>query len=216
MAHHAGKGGSRTRERILATSLTLFNTEGVNNVSTNHIADAMEISPGNLYYHFGNKDEIILEIFQGFRRRLEQLLMAPSDESMDLEDMWLFLHLLFETIWEFRFLYRNLVDLTARIRSLRIHFRHLIRQKVEAAARMCGSLVDAGVMQASREEVDAAAVNMALVATYWLNFSVVQAAEQKREACDLAPAAYQVLSLLAPYLRKPERDHLRALALAYR
>ncbi len=206
----------KTRDRILDTSLTLFNVEGENNVSTNHIAEAMDISPGNLYYYFGNKDEIIVELFQGFRRRLELLLMAPSDEPMDLEDMWLFLHLLFEAIWEYRFLYRNLVDLTTRIRSLRIHFRHLIRQKVEASEKMCASLVEAGIMRATRSEVEAAAVNMALTATYWLNFSVVRNGEQQRDQGDLAPGAHQVLSLLAPFLREPEREHLAKLAQAYR
>ena len=201
--------GLKTRDRIIATSLELFNSEGENNVSTNHIADAMDISPGNLYYHFRNKDDIILEIFKDFRREIETLLMAPDEQSIDMEDMWLFLHLIFETIWRYRFFYHNLVDLTRRLRSLRIHFNHIVRQKAEAAARVCKGLKQAEIIIASDDEIAALADNIALVSTYWLNFSTIRAGD-KVFGDNLGPAVYQVMSLVGPHLREPERSHLQS------
>ena len=53
-----------TREKILDTALALFNKEGTAAISTNHIAEAAGISPGNLYYHFRNKEEVIRELFE--------------------------------------------------------------------------------------------------------------------------------------------------------
>lgn len=52
-----------TKSRILDTALMLFNERGTGPVSTNHIAEALGMSPGNLYYHFRNKAEIVRALF---------------------------------------------------------------------------------------------------------------------------------------------------------
>ena len=97
----------QTKQRILDASLALFNAQGEPNVTTNHIADDLEISPGNLYYHFRNKDDIIEQIFVRFEERMDKALLAPEDRLPELEDIWLQLHLVFECISEYRFLYRE-------------------------------------------------------------------------------------------------------------
>ena len=204
----------KTRDRIVATALEMFNREGVGRVSTNHIADEMDISPGNLYYHFKNKDDIILALFERFRRQMEELLLAPEDRLMTMEDTWLYLHLVFETIWEYRFFYRNLVDLTQNNRSLRIHFNHIIRQKIEGARAVLEGLRRAEVLHGEDEELDATAVNIAVLATFWINFSMIRSSHYEGES-DLAPAVYQVMTLVAPMLREPEHSQLRLLAGQY-
>ena len=83
----------QTRQRILDTSLAMLNTQGEPNVTTNHIADELEISPGNLYYHFRNKDDIIEQLFARYEERMDNALAAPSGRLPELEDIWLQLHL---------------------------------------------------------------------------------------------------------------------------
>src|SRR5438067_7598567 len=93
----------RTRERILETALALFNQLGEPHVTTADIADEINISPGNLYYHFRNKDDIIGELYVAFDRSVAPLLAGPSERAADVEDLCLFLHLLFERMWQYRF-----------------------------------------------------------------------------------------------------------------
>ena len=60
----------KTRDKIIQASIVLFNEQGERNVTTNHIAAHLNISPGNLYYHFRNKEDIILSIYEEYAGNL--------------------------------------------------------------------------------------------------------------------------------------------------
>src|SRR4051794_29207313 len=53
-----------TRDRIVDSAIVLFNDSGIGAVTTNHIASHAGISPGNLYYHFRDKEEILRDAFE--------------------------------------------------------------------------------------------------------------------------------------------------------
>ena len=97
----------KTRERILVTSLLLFNEEGEPNVTTVDISNEMEISPGNLYYHFKGKEAIIEALFLRFEAELSEILHAPLEKALSVEDSWFYLYVVFEEIYNFRFFYRD-------------------------------------------------------------------------------------------------------------
>jgi AcrR family transcriptional regulator len=205
----------RTRERIIETSLRLFNDFGEPNVTTTTIADELNISPGNLYYHFRNKDEITNTIFADFQREIERTLAAPEGRQADIEDAWLYLHLVFELVWRYRFLYRDLNDLLSRNRTLEIHFKEILEHKVRTAERLCDSLVASGEMEASPEERKALATNMVVVATYWLSYEYVRNPRHFAAGEVVARGAYQVMSMVAPFLRGSARELFERLAGEY-
>jgi AcrR family transcriptional regulator len=209
----------RTRERILDLSLRLFNDFGEPNVNTTLISEEMNISPGNLYYHFKNKDDIINCIFQQFEREIDKLLAVPEDRQANVEDAWLFLHVLFELIWKYRFFYRDLNNLLANNRTLELKFKQLLTQKVKVAKALAVGLKAAGDLSADEREIDALATNMVVVATYWLSYSYVLDPRRFNEP-DVVGAAlqrgcYQVLSLMAPYLTGDSRALFEKLAAEY-
>jgi AcrR family transcriptional regulator len=205
----------RTRERILETALALFNNFGEPNVTTQLIADEMGISPGNLYYHFHSKDEIIESLFADFERGIEETLTVPMRRKPDVEDIWLYLHLIFEGIWKHRFLYRDINELLSRNRMLETHFKRILAHKVKTAALICEGLVATGDMKATPAEIQTLAVNMTVLATYWLSFEFVREPRKPIDGASLARGAFQVMSLAAPYLQGRSRTLFERLATEY-
>jgi len=203
----------QTRQRILDTSLAMFNEQGEPNVTTNHIADELEISPGNLYYHFRNKDDIIEQLFQRYEERMDSALVAPEGRLPNLEDIWLQLHLVFECIWEYRFLYRDLVDILSRNRHLRMRFARILKRAALNATTVMRGMVQAGSMRASAAEVEAAATNILVLATFWLNYAAVRGDKDEQESIRLG--IVQVLMMVSPFMRDEERVHLNTLTQAY-
>lgn len=77
-------GARRTRDRILSAALELFNERGSAAVTTNHVAARAGISPGNLYYWFTDKNEIVRELYAQFVEAYEQLWGAGQGDPLDL------------------------------------------------------------------------------------------------------------------------------------
>ena len=73
---------NKTRDRIVEASLELFNAQGERSVTTNHIAAHLGMSPGNLYYHFRNKQAIIAELFAQYESRVDAFLRRPEARSI--------------------------------------------------------------------------------------------------------------------------------------
>lgn len=212
----ARKPQRRTKERILETALDLFNRSGEPAVTPTAIAEEMGISPGNLHYHFASKEKIVEALFATFRAEIEHTLSAPQSRPADVEDIWLFLHLVFEAIWKYRFIYRNIADLVSRYRAVERQFRRVVDHKQATAAAILADMVRQGVMTASPADVETLALDMTVIATCWLSFEFVRAPRAWADGEVAARGAYQVMALAAPYLAPRERQLLDHLAERYR
>ncbi len=209
----------RTAERILEITLELFNRFGEPNVSTTLISAELGISPGNLYYHYPAKDELINSLFDRYERALNELLRA-ADGVANVEDAWLFFHMLFELIWQYRFLYRDLNDLLSKNRRLEKHFQFVLTNKGKAVQQVLDGLARGSAMRIDARAVEPVATAMVVVLTYWLSYEYVRdprnALEPENAGAALMRGAFHVLSLLSPYLESGPREHLNALVGNYR
>ena len=213
------KAPRRTAERILAATLELFNRFGEPNASTTMISAELNISPGNLYYHFPSKDELVNTLFDQYESQLYELLAASTD-VLDVEDAWFFLHSLFELIWQYRFLYRDVGHLLSRNRRLETRFPAILLRKRAALRQLLDTLQAKRAASAAEDrQRDAVAASMVVLLTYWLSYEYVlqpRSAMEPENAQDaLLRGAYHVMGLLAPQLDETSRAHLTALIEAY-
>lgn len=161
---------SKTKDRILATALGLFNNEGEAQVSSVDIASVMGISPGNLYYHYKGKDEIIEALFEDFETEIRQVLTAPLKDPLAIEDNWIYLYIIFEEIFDFRFFYRNQGEIIQRMPQLRGPFSRILALKERAAFSLLSTLEDIEKLNFDEGEKGALAGRLAQHFTFWLQY----------------------------------------------
>lgn len=188
----------KTRERILLTSLYLFNTEGEPNVTTVDIANELDISPGNLYYHFKGKEQIIAELYQLLELELSEILAAPANEGINIRDAWLYLYVVFEQIYKHRYFYCNLNDILSRYPEINRRFRRLLKAKVGAAQTVTSALQDHGVIEIREEQRLQLSENLGMALTFWLNYEQMRQ-QGLPEQLLMHQGVFQVVSMVAPY-----------------
>jgi AcrR family transcriptional regulator len=196
-----------------------MNRDGEPHVTTADIADEMNISPGNLYYHFRNKDDIIGELYGALESQVAPLVAGPSAHAANVEDMWLFLHLMFERMWQYRFFYRDLDEITSRNPKLAARFAEITRGIRDAVIELCRGLRVARAMDASDGEMRALATNVVMITTYWMSFQRLSRPASggvDQAGMRFEHAAAQVLALLAPYLHGADRALVDRLGADYR
>ena len=203
----------KTRDRILNTSLALFNEEGEAHTTTIDIANEMDISPGNLYYHFKGKDEIIAELFQQYELALSSTLTAPIEQPLsadrtNVENNWYYLYVVMEEMYQYRFLYHNLDDILARYPDIRRGFKRLIQLKRAALFAICQTLLQQAVIDARDQQLLGLVDNMTLTLTFWFNYDQLLH-DDRAPQVTIHQGVLQLLTMVAPYLGDDQLNFYR-------
>ena len=207
----------KTREKILNTAMQLFNELGERAVTTNHIASHMGISPGNLYYHFRNKDAIILALFEGFQQTLTADIVLPAGKGITLEDKQQYLEALLASMWRYRFIFRGLHGAVARSDELQVMYRGFASLCITMIEQVFRGLIASGLMKASDEEIEALALNTFMVLTSWheLVHGVLNDEKGEPSRAMLNRIIYQVLIMDRGFITPEAMDSFKALEQTY-
>ncbi|MBD0578172.1 TetR/AcrR family transcriptional regulator [Acinetobacter baumannii] len=160
----------KTKDRILQISLQLFNERGERSVSTNHIAAELGISPGNLYYHFRNKHEIIKELMHQYQVETLEMLSLPEDRPLTTNDKINYFQVLSGQLWNYRFIHRDVYHLVESNEDFKKIYPRFAGQVMQQGQRIYQAFVDAGLMKMTPSEIEALIINLWIVLTNWTNF----------------------------------------------
>lgn len=202
----------KTRNRILVTSLLLFNEHGEPGTTTNDIADEVDISPGNLHYHFPKKRQIVEALLDEFRADARRVLLPPDETSLD--DFWLFLHLLLELTAAYRFLFRDLETLSEAYPRVGQVLGHFAKGLIATFELYLRGLADAGVLVTRDEESAALARNLVVTALFSERFDRLTGAVASADD-EAMRVAGSILTALRPYAAAGSAEQLDDLAKRY-
>jgi AcrR family transcriptional regulator len=190
----------KTREKIIQASIELFNQQGERNVTTNHIAAHLGISPGNLYYHFRNKEDIILSIYEEYARNLLlETFPKVSPEIKPLDAIVLYMDAVFQMMMKFRFFYSNLPVLLAKNPSLREKYVEVQQSISERVSQLLVSLREANMIDFEDDQLADIVSILRIVNTFWLSFYQTQHVNGEINDAVFYQGVLKILVIIRPY-----------------
>lgn len=140
----------KTAEKILLISLDLFNENGERNITSVDIANELDISPGNLYYHFKGKDDIISALVDQYVNKINAI--SPHEQTN--EDFYRYLYYCLETMYLFRFLFQNIAEISTQYPTINTKLHRLAKFQREYLRKALQTLVTNGVLNPNSTDVD--------------------------------------------------------------
>jgi AcrR family transcriptional regulator len=207
----------KTRDKIIQASIVLFNEQGERNVTTNHIAADLGISPGNLYYHFRNKEDIILSIYEEYARNLLiETMPEVSPNIKPLDAIILYMDVVFQAMMKFRFFYSNLPVLLAKnplLHDKYVEVQGFITQRV---SELLLSLRNAKMMSFLDEDLPDIVSILRLVNTFWLSFYQTQNNDNEINDAVFYQGVLKILVIIQPYISDDAKDEFLEARAMYR
>ena len=204
----------KTKDRILQISLQLFNERGERSVTTNHIAAELGISPGNLYYHFRNKQEIIKELAEQYQHETLKMLALPDDRLVNANDKIRYFQVLSNQLWAYRFLHRDVYHLVESNDDFKKIYPRFAGKVMQQGQKIYQAFVDAGLMKMTHSEIEALVINLWIVLTNWTNFLYMSgniSDSSHLEEKWIWQALRQMVFLEGPYLMGESRQTYESL-----
>jgi AcrR family transcriptional regulator len=140
----------KTAEKILLMSLDLFNSQGERNITSVDIANELDISPGNLYYHFKGKDDIVNALVDSYVIKMN----AIPQSSEDSEDFYKYLLYCLETMHLFRFLFQNIAEISTQYPTIHSKLQRVAKFQRKYLRKSLSEQQQDGTLTGTSDDID--------------------------------------------------------------
>ena len=207
-----------TVTRIVEGALELLNRPDGGAVTTNHIAAHLGMSPGNLYYHFRNREEIVRALFARLRAEGLAATALAENETLAARDFGERHVQGLRSLWRYRFFFRDVTQLVARDPLLAADFRHYHETLAAQYRAVFERLVAEGNMRPprSRNDLDRLVTNAILLWFNWLAYLGVLRPRAQVTRRDVVEGALSTFLLVEPLLEEEFAAEARAVIEGFR
>jgi AcrR family transcriptional regulator len=191
-----------TRQKVLETSLALFNQRGSAKVTTAEIAEAAGIAEGNLHYHFRKKADLVIALYDAFEAEVLRVATRDFGGNGPLEAYAEYQRDWFRLMWTHQWFYRDTVALFAMAPDLRPRVRAVTLRARQFVRSVFGQMAEDGLLRATPEQVERLLTNIWIVSTHWIGYLRLTTDRDELRQEDLEWGYAQVLALYAPFLTR--------------
>ncbi len=205
-----------TIDKIKNAALKLFNENDTLSISTNHIAKEADISPGNLYYHFKNKEEIILSLYID----LSQIYSSQKGFEMikissnPIKQLQLNFDKMGELFYEYRFLLRDSMVIMALNPNLKELFVKNQQKRILQIQDILEFFVNENILLSSiKQHLEKRAKLHWFITSYWQVFASTTADVTKESIKESIKEAKEVFFefMIYPYLTMKGKNLLNVI-----
>jgi AcrR family transcriptional regulator len=191
---------NKTKRQILDTALTLFNEHGLAQVSLRTIADELQISPGNLTYHFKRREEIVEALYYEFVALVDERFVKTHPSDVGLKLIFELISMLTETRLKYRFLMRDFISLVAENPSIKKHYAALIKKRRDQSLFFFEKLIEQKMLRPAvlENEYEFLYERIQILGNFWITSAVMQGDKLTKTIVDRN--FEMIVQVIYPYL----------------
>ena len=201
----------KTRDRIVQCALALFNEQGERHITTNHIANHLDISPGNLYYHFPNKQAIINEIFTIYAKELLTQFTPKKHQQDSLMMFKSYLDAIFNLMWKYRFFYANLPQILQQDDQLHQQYIEVQRQTKRNLRDIFSTFIEMNLVEIKQQELDTVITSLHMIISCWLSYQSSISLTSDITESVIRQGIQQLTAMLIPFATEQGKQQLTQL-----
>ena len=164
----------KTKEKILQVAVQMFNEQGVQTITSRHIAVEMGISNGNLGYHYKTKEALLMAIYKQMRNEMSDPYLSRKEYSTALEH---FHHLLIqlETFQlKYRFFSLDVLEISRSFPKISKLLTKTLELRKQQMAELFEDFVKKGYLEKNQAtEYGRLQHTIRIIITFWLSQQVV-------------------------------------------
>lgn len=207
---------SSTKQNILDAARVLFNDRGYSHVTIRMIAQKLNMSSGNLNYHFKKRDDILETLYFDMVATFDKRIDSLDAQTPTLKKMLIDVQSSMERMVDYKFFWTDLYNILSLSKKIKTHFNTVYNRRKKGLNFVFDSFINSAILNAFEveQERDFLIERMINFGNTWLYASVLYE-EKKLTTLYITSQTNTLMFLLYPYLTHKGKTEIKTLIPKY-